>query len=125
MQKKILDECYMTDKTKGDKQIIESSDFRLSLPSIQNKATWLHCPRIGDKNWHNFYIENIDEFLNIKKKKNDKKLCFYSSQQNLLKSSCQFSFGKKNERGEFLYDFKPLNHIPAEDFDEFRSFMDN
>lgn len=123
--KKILDECYMTDKTKGDKRIIESSDFCLSLPSIQNKATWLHCPRIGDKNWHNFYIENIDEFFKYQKEKNDKKLCFYSSQQNLLKSSCQFSFGKKNERGEFFYDFKPLNHIPAEDFDEFRSFMDN
>lgn len=123
--KKILDECYMTNKTKGDKQIIESSDFCLSLPSIQNKATWLHCPRIGDKNWYNFYIENIDEFFKYQKEKNDKKLCFYSSRQTFLKVSSRFFIGKKNEQGEFLYDLKLLSHIPAEDFDEFRSFMDN
>lgn len=123
--KKILDECYMTDKTKGDRGVIESSDFCLSLPSIKNNRTWLHCPRIGDKNWYNFYIENIDEFFKYQEEKNDKKLCFYSFQQNFLKVVSRSSCGKKNERGELLYDFKLLNRIPAEDFEEFRSFMDN
>lgn len=126
--KKILNECYMTDKTKGDKQIIESSDFCLSLSSIQNKRTWLHCPRIDRKDWYNFYVENIDEVLKYQKERGDKKLCFYSSSNpNLLNElhNVPIFLNKKDERGEFLYDFKYLNHIPAEDFDEFRSFMDN
>lgn len=122
--KKILDECYMTDEVKGDKKVIESSEFCLSLHSIQNKATWLHCPRIEDKNWHNFYIESIDEFFKYQKEKNDKKICYYCSQQTFLNAR-RFSISNKNEQENLLCDFKPLNRIPAEDFDEFRSFMDN
>ena len=121
--KKILDECYMTDETKGDKLVIENSDFCLSLPSIQNKATWLHCPRIGDKNWHNFYIENTDEFFKYQKEKNDKKICYYCSQQTFLNAR-RLSISNKSDQ-QPLYSFKPLNYIPAEDFNEFRSFMDN
>lgn len=122
--KKILNECYMTDKTKVDRHIIESSDFCLSLSSIQNKYTWLHCPRIENKNWHNFYIESIDEFFKYQKEKNDKKICYYCSQQTFLNAR-RFYISNKNEQGDLLYDFKPLNRIPAEDFDEFLSFMEN
>lgn len=122
--KKILDECYMTDKTKGDRGIIENNDFCLSLPSIQNKATWLHCPRIGEENWHNFYIESIDEFFKYQKEKNDKKICYYCSKQTFLNAR-RFFITNKNEQGNLLFDFKPLNRIPAEDFDEFLSFMEN
>lgn len=123
--KRILDECYMTDNTMGDKLIIENNDFCLSLRSIQNKATWLHCPRIGCRRWYNFYIENVDDFLKYQEEKSDKRICFYCLQQTFLKISPHFYSGRKNERGEFLYDFKLLNNIPEEDFEEFRSFMDN
>lgn len=122
--KKILDECYMTDKTKGDKLIIESSDFCLSLSSIQNKATWLHCPRMDNKNWDNLYVETGDEMEKYIKKNTEENpkrhICFYTT------SLMRHSFSKeKDEKGDSLYNVKYLRHIPAEDFEEFRSFMDN
>ena len=118
--KKILDKCYMTDKTKGDRRVIESSDFCLSLPSIQNKATWLHCPRIDHKNWYNFYIETRDEMEKYTEENPKRHICFYTT--SLM---CRTFPKEKDEKGDILYNVKYLKHIPAEDFEEFRSYMDN
>lgn len=118
--KKILDECYMTDEVKGDKRVIESSDFCLSLPSIQNKATWLHCPRIDNKNWDNLYVETRDEMEKYMEENPKRHICFYTT--SLM--CCTFP-KEKDEKGDILYNIKYLNHISAEDFEEFRSYMDN
>lgn len=118
--KKILDECYMTDKVKGDKKVIEGSELCLSLPFIQNNGTWIHCPRIDNKNWDNLYIENNDEIKKYKEENPNRHICFYTTSP-----VCRMPLKEKDKKGTDLYQIKYLKHIPAEDFKEFRSFMDN
>lgn len=128
--RRILDECYMTDEVKGDKKVIKSSEFCLSLHSIQNGFTREHFPRIGEKDWDNLYVETYDETKKYMEKYAEnpgRHVCFYSASQELSRELMRdaIAIDKKDENGDPLYQVKYLKHIPAEDFDEFRSFMDN
>lgn len=122
--RKILSECYMTDNIQEDKSIIKGNEFLLSLSHVPNKHTRDHFPRIGDKNWDNLYVETKDEIEKIYKKYTEENperhVCFYTTSQE-----CFIQFNEEDEKGEKLYQVKYLTNIPDEDFEEFRSFMDN
>lgn len=122
--KRILSECYMTDNVKKDKSVIEGSKLCLSLPHVQNDFTREHFPRIGHKDWDNLYVETryeIEKYIKKYTEENpDRHVCFYTTSQ-----TCFIPLNEKDKKGGNLYQVKYLRHIPAEDFDEFRSFMDN
>lgn len=126
--KKIFDEYYTTDDVKGDKKIIESSEFLSSIKSIPNDSTWLHLPRIESKRkWDNLYVETVDEVRKYLEERPKRHLCFYfkTALKGRLFDAGILPFRKMDKYESPLHEIKYLHNIPNEDFDEFRSFMDN
>lgn len=129
--RKILEENYMTDEVKKDMKIITNNEELLSLKHIQNGYTWLHIPRVENENWDNIYVETSDElkeYVETYTKDNPSRhVCFYSASPELSKELMEavIPIDIEDKDGEHLYQAKYLNKIPDEDFEEFRSYMDN
>lgn len=126
--KKIFEEYYTTDNARGDKKLIESSEFLSSIESIPNNSTWAHLPRIENrKKWDNLYVETVDEVRKYLDERPERHLCFYfnNSLKGSLFSEGILPFTKMDKNDSPFYEVKYFHSIPDEDFDEFRSFMDN
>lgn len=125
--KKIVEEYYMTGNVMGDRQLISNSEFLSSLPSIPNNSTWEHMPRIENKYYDNIYVESISEIKKYIEERPNRHLCFYFQTpiRGKLYKEGILPFKKLDEKGNTFCDFKYFHKIPDEDFEEFRSFMDN